>query len=649
MKHSSKPKKILLVGNPNVGKSVLFNYLTNSYSTVSNYPGTSVEIASGKMSNSITEVNVLDTPGIYSLLPLTEEENVSREMILKGDADLLVHVMDSKNIQRMLNLTLQLMETGIPILLILNVMDEAKNLGMSIHHELLSQKLGIPVLPASAAFNVGLPEIKDCIFNLLTSPTLPSKDCSYTPMIENLIQKMTPFIPDFLPLKQKFYSLLLLQGDKSFLKNLTDISQGTLSEILKEYETDFHHPLHYLITVERGKICGQILENVIEKQTVPNQRSMNEKLSRLTMNPLTGIPILIFILYWGLYKFLGEFGSGTVVDFLEGTVFEGYINPFLIDCFQKWIPWTPLQNLFVGEYGLLTLGLRYSLAIILPIVALFFFMFSLLEDSGYLPRLSMLVDRLFKSIGLSGRAIIPMVLGLGCDTMATLVTRTLPTKKERIIATLLLALAVPCSAQLGVIIALLGKNLNALLIWFLVISFVFLFIGFLSKLAIKGESPSFYMEIPPLRLPLLSNILIKTFSRIQWYLIEIIPMFLLASVFIWLGELTGIFNILIQLLSEPVKSLGLPEAAAPIFLFGFFRRDYGASGLFDLNQTGALSELQLIVACVALTLFLPCIAQFLMNVKERGLKTGISISLITLFFSYSVAFILNIILHRLYL
>jgi ferrous iron transport protein B len=256
----------------------------------------------------------------------------------------------------------------------------------------------------------------------------------------------------------------------------------------------------------------------------------------------------------------------------------------------------------------------------------------------------MLIDRIFKKIGLSGRAVIPMVLGFGCDTMATMVTRTLPTKRERIIATMLLALAVPCSAQLGVIIALLEGRKLAMFMWAGIISLVFLFIGYLTAKILPGKKPTFYMEVPPLRLPKLSNVFVKTYTRVRWYLKEILPLFILASVLIWIGQITRLFDLVIDFLKVPVRLIGLPAEAAHIFLLGFFRRDYGAAGLYDLNKTGILSGVQLVVACVTLTLFLPCIAQLLMNVKERGLKTGAGISVFVLVFSFAVAFVVNYLL-----
>jgi ferrous iron transport protein B len=254
----------------------------------------------------------------------------------------------------------------------------------------------------------------------------------------------------------------------------------------------------------------------------------------------------------------------------------------------------------------------------------------------------MLIDRVFKRIGLSGRAVIPMTLGFGCGTMATMVTRTLPTPRERLISTMLIALAVPCSAQLGVIIALLEGKPLALLIWSGMVMIIFLFIGFLTAKLLPGEKPSFYMEVPPLRLPNLMNVLTKTYVRVKWYFKEIMPLFLLASVLIWIGQLTGLFNYLINLLKRPMEIVGLPPEAAKVFLFGFFRRDYGAAGLYDVNKAGDLNGVQLVVACIALTLFLPCVAQFLMVLKERGWKTGVGIAFFIIFVAYAAAYVSNI-------
>ncbi|MDO8302009.1 MAG: ferrous iron transporter B [Sedimentisphaerales bacterium] len=466
-------------------------------------------------------------------------------------------------------------------------------------------------------------------------------------VLEISLEKIEAMLQGDYGISGRCVALLMLQDDDeiiSLVRQREPQAFAFIELIIEAVKEHYSQPLSYIIAMRRQEEANRIVAEVVEH--LPTEKlPFGERLSRLMINPLTGVPFLLLVLYFGLYKFVGQFGAGTVVNFIEIDIFERYINPYIAGIFEHYIPWQVVRNLFVGEYGMITLGIRYAVALILPIVTTFFIVFAIIEDSGYLPRLALLIDRLFKKIGLTGRAVIPMVLGLGCDTMATMVTRTLPTKRERIIATILLALAVPCSAQLGVILALLSGNAAALWIWAIIVVLVFLLIGFLSSKILPGDAPSFYMEIPPLRLPKISNVFIKTYTRVKWYFIEIMPMFIFASFLIWLGLLTGAFGVLTKILEYPVHWAGLPDTAAVSFLFGFFRRDYGAGGLYDMQKAGLLNGNQLVIACVTLTLFLPCIAQFLMNVKERGLKTGVAISAFILVFSFSVGAAVNVILN----
>lgn len=475
-----------------------------------------------------------------------------------------------------------------------------------------------------------------------------SEICKYVgDILENSLEKIENLLKADYGISKRSIGLLLLQDDDEIISLVKFQEQGNFTqimEIINHAKTHYHEPLAYIISLQRQEEANRIISANIEH--LPEQKvSFREKLSRVMINPVTGIPIMLLILYYGIYQFVGKFGAGILVDFIEKDIFEKNINPWVVGIFTSFIHWSALRELFTGEYGVITLGLRYAVALILPIVTTFFIAFAIIEDTGYLPRLALLIDRVFKKIGLTGRAVIPMVLGLGCDTMATMVTRTLPTIRERIIATILLALVVPCSAQLGVILSLLAGNPLGLWIWFGIISLVFLLVGFLSSKILPGDSPSFYMEIPPLRLPKFSNVCIKTYSRVKWYFTEIFPMFIFASIMIWLGQLSGLFNLLTKVLEHPIHWIGLPDKAAVAFLFGFFRRDYGAAGLYDIKKAGLFTGNQLVVACVTLTLFLPCIAQFLMNVKERGWKTGVGISVFILVFSFAVGFMVNLILN----
>ncbi|MEJ5376340.1 MAG: ferrous iron transport protein B [bacterium] len=639
-------RRIALVGSPNVGKSVLFHKLTATYVTVSNYPGTTVDVYKARGTIGEQDFEVVDTPGIYSLLPITEEEKVTRSILLQQTPDLILHVVDAKNLERMLPLTLQLLETGLPLILILNIMDEAERLGISFDISKLRKSLGIPVIATVSTTGRGISELKKEI--LEAAEVAHHLHLSYEGPIEELLGNLEALLEADYPVSKRSLAALLLQGDPEAAA-LVGEKEGDFSRIVslvEDAKRRFAHPISYELALQRQRLASQLVREATRIFQGAGQDWV-EWLSRRMISPWTGIPILLAILYYGVYWFVGDFGAGVLVDFLEGTFFEETINPWITELVRSVLPWRPLQDLLVGEYGVITLGVRYAVALILPIVATFFLVFSLLEDTGYLPRLSLLVDRVFKTMGLTGRAVIPMVLGLGCDTMATMVTRTLPTLRERLIATLLLALAVPCSAQLGVILALFEGSAVGLGIWLGVISFVFLLVGFLSSKVMPGERSCFYMEIPPLRLPRASNVLVKTYSRVHWYFREIFPMFILASVFIWIGQITGLFGLLVSALEHPVRLLGLPDQAAVAFLFGFFRRDYGAAGFYDMKQAGLLGDVQLVVAAVTLTLFVPCVAQFLMNVKERGARVGIGLSLFILFFSFGTGYAVNLILRSL--
>lgn len=633
-------RKVALVGNPNVGKSVLFNALTGAYATVSNYPGTSVEISRGTAQIDGLTCEICDTPGMYALLPITEEERVAREILLAEAPDVVVHVLDARNLERMLSMTLQLIEAGLPVILVVNIMDEAERMGLGIDIPLLREKLGIPVIGAATARKRGLTEIRAAIAGY--DGERPAV-FGYSRRLEQKISAVADLLKGEYRLSTKSLALLLLQRDEEVAALVSQQEGGrypAIEEAVKETIFEWRESFHLDLSLERKEIVHGLLDAVI---TLPDQQreTFAARLSRLTVRPLTGVPILIFVLYFGLYTFVGKFGAGTLVDLIEDGLFEGFLNPWIIDVSQRYIPWEMLRELFVGEYGIITLGLRYAVGIILPIVATFFIFFSILEDSGYFPRLALLVDRLFKKIGLTGRAVIPIVLGFGCDTMATIVTRTLETVRERIIATLLLALAIPCSAQLGVILALLSKSPGALLVWSICLVLIFILIGFLAAQVIPGETPLFYMELPPMRLPQIRNVLTKTYTRMQWYFMEILPLFILASVLLWLGKITHFFEKLINWMTPIMASIGLPKETAVAFIFGFFRRDYGAAGLYDLQSKGLMSPRQLTVAAVTLTLFVPCIAQFLIMKKERGTMVAVAIGLFVSFFAYGSGWLLN--------
>jgi len=633
--------KVLLIGNPNVGKSALFGLLTGTYVTVSNYPGTTVEVTYGNAVLNKTKTLVIDTPGVNSLVPMSEDEKVTRDMLLSDRADVVVQVADTKNLRRGLLITLQLAEMGVPFILDLNMDDEARSRGIVIDQETLSTILGIEVVKTVAIRRSGI----DRLLKGMLHPRPSGIEVRYDDTIEGGIRDVAVLLPEA-NISRRALALMVLAGDESLRgwlhANLQDHVIEEIDRIRQMVQAKFNNSLGYLINQRRMKKADEILARVLSLHEAGKGSTIAFHLGKWSMHPVYGFPILFAVLYL-VYQFVGVLGAGTAVNFLEKTVFGEYLNPWAIRIADYVLPVPFLREMIVGDYGLVTMALTYAIAIVLPIVGFFFIAFGLLEDSGYLPRLAVMVNKVFKLMGLNGKAVLPMILGLGCDTMATLTTRILETKKERILVTLLLALGVPCSAQLGVILGLIaGLSAFATFIWLGTLIGVMLLVGYLAAKIIPGEPSDFVLELPPIRVPQIANILVKTAARVQWYLKEAVPLFILGTFILFIGHKLGALAY-IQKLTDPivVNFLGLPSRAAEAFVIGFLRRDYGAAGLFMLAKEGLLDPIQIVVSLTVMTLFVPCIANFFMMVKERGMKTAMYMVVFIFPFAFGVGGVMN--------
>ena len=631
---------IALVGQPNVGKSVLFQRLTGQHVTISNYPGTTVEVARGTVRDDKKTI-LLDTPGVIAFPPQTEDEQATERVLLTEPIRAILQVGDAKNLRRTLLLTLQLAEMGVPMALALNMMDEADARGVVVDNILLTEHLGLTVIPTTAIHGRGVNELKQAI----QTSTAPQFRINYTPEIETTIAQISSRIPEA-PISSRSLALLWLSSDpvtEDWLReNLSPESYQellSLREILQSSLTDL---LPAVIQRTRLAYVDQIA-NAVLKDTGKGWRGFSTVLGRLTTHPVWGWFFLAIILF-GIYWFVGVFGAGYLVDLLEARLFGEIINPWVINMVNSIIPIPLVVDFLVGDFGLWTMGITYALALILPIVTTFFLAFGIMEDSGYLPRLAVLSNRLFISLGLNGKAVLPMVLGLGCVTMATLTTRVLESKRERILATLLLALAVPCSAQLGVVMGMLaGISLTATIIWGGVVVIVMLAIGWLAARLMPGERTKLLVELPPLRTPMFSNVIVKTLARLEWYLKEVVPLFLLGAAIMFALDKSGALSWLIQV-SEPLVTgwLGLPAESSAAFIMGFIRRDFGATGFFVMESEGLLTAAQVVVAMVVITLFVPCLASVMMIGKERGWKTALGMLILII----PLAFLIGGILYR---
>jgi len=640
---SSAANAILLVGHPNVGKSVLFHRLTGAYVNVSNYPGTTVEVtrASARFDR---EAMLLDTPGVLALPSRSDDERATMRALLNESSRCLVQVGDAKNLRRTLTLTALLAELGVPMVLALNMHDEAAARGVMVDIPALSEELGIPVLATVATGGEGIGELTHGMGHANRAEALLRYDPEIEADIGHVADAITRLAPHPL-LAPRGLAILYLGGDSVVADWLTEHAGDQFAELealrLSAAERA-DGDLPALLARERTEAADTLAASVIQR-AVKSSPLLSQRIGQYVVHPLWGVPILLGVLY-AVYQFVGVFGASVLVGLMEKDLFEGILNPAFTNLLTAAIGPGWLQELLVGQYGLWTMGMTYALALILPIVTTFFFAFGVLEDSGYLPRLTVIANRLFSLIGLNGRAVLPMVLGLGCVTMATLTTRILHSPRERMITIFLLALAIPCSAQLGVVLGMLGGvSFTAVVVWALAMVGILLLSGFLAAKLIPGRRIPLVTELPPMRLPIIANVLKKTGGRLKWYLIEVIPLFLLGTFIMFALDKSGALPAIIEA-GEPLVSgwLGLPKEASAAFVMGFLRRDFGATGLFSMAHS--LSPIQAVVGMITITLFIPCFASLMMMVKEQGSKVALGMVAVIVPFAFFIGGLFNLIL-----
>jgi Fe2+ transport system protein B len=888
-------RRALLVGQPNVGKSVVFGALTGTYVTVSNYPGTTVEITRGRAKFGEHHWEVVDTPGTHNLVPMSEDEVVTRDVLVSEAHDALLQVGDAKNLTRTLLLTLQLAELGSPFCLDLNMLDEARARGLAIDLAGLAAELpGVRVNTSTAVAGEGLDALREYLASHTApgapgAPATPRQPLACAPVfpddVEAAIAAVEARLDPALPVAARAIATMLLGGERGVPGALPSVAGEDARAVAREQAQRLAraHGVPTFALLSRLRLArAQAIVRRVQRRTAPEQvgsraqsratwgqalaagasaslvsalaydgavararipspvdalanygfldvvsralsrgiasgwtvpglaflaagaaigalvvrrcgrprsgvwklaacfaagwtaywvaslaegialrvhgagpvhlgaivglasaglvawagdardAAASNAVGRLATHPRWGVLVLGVVLLLA-YKIVGEFGAGTAVDFVENRVFgtteaavrvdrptapedlsggtgedgakrlvvqgegprravvvaqvrsggvyvtdpaaridvyaphahataldsahvaiegdlagaearewSGHINRAAF-AFFAWVGIPLLTAFFVGPYGLVTMGATYAVAIVMPVVATFFFVFSMLEDSGYLPRLAVMSNRTLNSMGLNGRAVLPMVLGLGCDTMATLTARIMETRKERTLVTLLLALAIPCSSQLSVIFALMQRtSAAATLVWVAVVLGTLLGVGWIAARALPGDRSDFLLEMPPIRQPMVGNLVAKTMARIEWYLKEAVPLFLAGTALLFVLDAANLLGF-VHRAGEPIvhyvlgfpREGGVADRVSEALLVGFLRRDFGAAGLLDLGRAGRLSPADVAVSMVTITLFIPCIANVFMIAKERGWRAAGAMS--GFIFPYAVA------------
>jgi len=572
-------KKIFLIGNPNVGKSTLFSRLTGVHVIASNYPGTTVEYSKGYIRIKGEKAEVIDVPGSYSLEPNTQAEKVALNIFsnaVKNNEAIFINVIDATNLERNLNLTLQLIKHKVPLILALNFWDETKHLGVHIDITELENIIDAPVVTTSALTGEG---------------------------IKNLVSRIT---------------------------------QARISQY-KFKNSDIWIDI------------GQIVTNT---QTLSHRHhTFFERIEDISIHPLTGIPVAVLILFlsFALIRIIGE----SIITYIIEPIFENLWAPIILKLSQQLGESGLLHDIllgrivdgqinFVESLGLLTTGLFVPVGMVLPYIIAFYLLLSFLEDSGYLPRLGVLVDNLMHKIGVHGLAIIPTLLGIGCNVPGAMATRILETKRERFIVSTLMAIAVPCMAQIAMIFGLVGHHgIIALFLVFGTLFLVWITLGLILNHTLRGESPEIFIEIPPYRLPYFKALIKKVWMRTRWFLREAVPFVLFGVLIINLLYFLHIIDFIGNLTAPIITGMmGLPKDAVGAILIGFLRKDVAVGMLIPLG----LTMKQIVIASIILTMYFPCIATFTVLIKELGMTDMIKAFAIMLISTLMVGGTLNFLL-----
>jgi len=549
-------KQILLMGNPNVGKSVIFSRLTGVNVIVSNYPGTTVEYTKGYMKSGDEKVEVIDVPGTYTLDTILPAEKVAVEMLnqaIEEKKSTVLNVVDATNLERNLNLTLQLLKKDIPVIIALNLWDEAGHIGISIDVEKLQRILGVPVIPTVAITGEGI---------------------------------------------------------KKLVESLPEARKGNY-----QFEN-----------AERWQEIGRIVEEV---QLVKHRHhTFMERIGDLTVKPLTGIPSAIIILYvtFRIIRFIGE----GLINFFLDPLFKNYYLVAVTKAVDYVLPIKFIHSLLLGttadplgSFGVLTAGLYIPLVVVLPYLFSFYLALSFLEDWGYLPRLAVLLDNIFHRLGLHGYSSIPVILGLGCKVPALLSTRILETQREKIIAVALILMIAPCMPQTAMIVSIVTPyGGNYLILIFGLLFFLGITASFLLNKLLKGEAPELLIEIPPYRVPQPSILFRKVWFRLSSFITSAVPLIVLGILLIGILDLSGAIRIVSRILGAPLLFiLGLPPETVFVIITGFLRKDVSIALLQPLH----LPPKSLVIACIFLVLYLPCISTFFVMSRELGLKNSLKL------------------------
>lgn len=532
----NKAIKIALAGNPNSGKTTLFNEITGTRQHVGNWPGVTVEKKEGKAKFNDDELIVTDLPGIYSLSPYSMEEVIARNYIINEQPDIIVNIVDASNIERNLYLSLQLMELGKPVIIALNMMDLAEKRGVKIECNKLSKVLGVPVIPIVANKGKNIEDVLKTAVNMSKGRiNYKPNNVLYTSDIEEQItdtMKLIKGIPEAKKYDLRWLALKILEQDKEIIDTLNDDAIVSMLDVVDDdvLAIDDFEDFESRVADIRYDYISNIVSDSVDKKNIVTLTA-SDKADKILTNRWLGLPIFAVLMY-AVYWFTFNIGNIFLdkIDVFFGETLSGWVTSGLESAgASEWLTSLVVDGVIGGVGGVLTF---------VPNIAFLFFAIAILEGSGYMARVAFIMDRAMRKIGLNGKAFIPMLMGFGCTVPAIMGTRTLENEKDRLLA-ILISPFMSCGARLPVYVLLAGaffagNEANVIVSLYALGILIAIIVGFIfNKTLFKGEGAPFVMELPPYRIPTVKGVLIHTWERVKAYLTKAGTVIFAASVVLW--------------------------------------------------------------------------------------------------------------------
>jgi ferrous iron transport protein B len=619
-------KTVVLVGQPNSGKSTLFNALAGYRAVTSNYPGTTVEAMEARTSIDGEKVHLVDTPGIYSLSDATIEERVTKKILLETKPNVIINLLDATSLEKGLYFTLQLLEASLPVVATLNFVEEARKRGIVVSADQLASILGVPVSLINPIRKTGIDQLAHVA---LTAPTGHGFTVTYDDHIEQAIRMVEAASPDSLPFPKRFVALRVLEGDEDLIGYLQD------QQVLERVSTQIpEHPnLREDIAVNRHGVAAYIARLTTTFTKREHQSGWQERLDQILLNPTWGMLVTVSSL---LVVFAGLLFLGGLVQDLLSSFIQSFI-----------LPW--IHHVSIGMPGYVgmmlesaVVGTSAGIAIAIPYVFLFYIFLGLLEDLGILPRFILMLDRVLRRLNLPGQAIIPMLLGMGCTVPATAATRILESRADRM-KVIALFTVIPCSSRTAIILGIVGHFAGILpALGIYLIAFVLMIgIGLLFRRRSPAPSP-LLLELPPYRRPILRGVILKSWLRMREFVYIVIPLLIIGGASYGLLKWFGLEGVLFDPLRFiTVGWLHLPKEAITPLIYGFLQKDLTPAMLASVfgtaNLASVMTPIQVFTFGMVSTFQVPCVVAFGMIAKELGWRWAVMLTVMAV----AVGFVLS--------